>query len=149
MDYADTYVVDLAERLDAPRFCALVLGAAPRWLERLLAARDVVAGRLGFATQERNYGGPVELEVGRKFGPLLVRSVSPQRVVCGDADRHLIMRATFTTDETGPCGRLTTEVQFRDAVGRWYFAAIKPFHRRIIPVLLSAPFPSRARAVPS
>jgi hypothetical protein len=39
----------------------------------------------------------------------------------------------------------TTEVQFLDTLGRAYFALVKPFHKRLIPALVSAPFPARAR----
>ena len=148
VDYADRYIIELPEPMDAARFCELILQAAPRWLEVLLSMRDVVAGRLGFNTQERNYGKPVRLAPGRKFGPLVVQSVSPERVVCGDADKHLTYRATFETDLVRSRGSFTTEVQFNDAIGRAYFAFVKQLHKRIIPALVSAPFPGRASGEP-
>jgi hypothetical protein len=147
VDYHDTYSIALPEPMDAPAFCARILEAAPRWLEMLLSARDVVAGRLGFQTQERNYGSRVDLSVGRKFGPLVVRSIEADRVVCADSDPHLAFRAIFETREgVSPRGSFTTEVQLNDRLGRTYFAVVKPFHRRIIPVLVSAPFPGKAVA---
>lgn len=146
IDYADKYAVDLPERMDAPRFCSLILEAAPRWLDLVLSIRDSVAGKVGFNTQERNYGKLVNLAPGGKFGPLLVQSVSPERVVCGDTDKHLAFRATFETDSAGQRGSFTTEVQFVDAVGRAYFTLVKPFHKLIIPALISAPFSARASA---
>ena len=94
----DRYSVDVAEPMDAARFCASVLEAAPGWLEMLLATRDAVAGRLGFNTQERNYGSSVVVAPGNKFGPLVVESVSPLQVVCADADKHLAFRAIFAVD---------------------------------------------------
>ncbi len=146
VDYFDRYAVDLPERMDAPRFCSLILEAAPRWLDLLLSMRDSVAGRFGFNTQERNYGKLVSLAPGGKFGPLVVQSVSPERVVCGDADKHLAFRATFEIDSARLRGSFTTEVQFVDAVGRAYFTLVKPFHKRVIPALISAPFSARASA---
>ncbi|CAJ64031.1 MULTISPECIES: DUF2867 domain-containing protein [Frankia] len=147
IDYRDTYSVALPEPMDAPAFCARILEAAPRWLEMLLSARDVVAGRLGFQTQERNYGRSVHLSVGGKFGPLVVRSIEADRVVCADSDPHLAFRAIFTTREgIAPRGSFTTEVQLNDTLGRAYFAVVKPFHRLIIPSLVSAPFPGKAVA---
>lgn len=148
VDYADRYAIELPRPMDAPSFCALILEAAPRWLDMLLSVRDAVAGRLGFNTQERNYGTAVRLAPGGKFGPLVVQSVSPHRVVCGDTDKHLTFRATFETHPVRSRGSFTTEVQFNDAVGRAYFALVKPFHERIIPALVSAPFPARAGAEP-
>jgi Protein of unknown function (DUF2867) len=148
VDYADRYVVELPEPMDAPRFCELILQAAPRWLDLLLSMRDAVAGRLGFHTQERNYGKPVRLAPGRKFGPLVVQSVSPAKVICGDADTHLTYRATFEIDPVLPRGSFTTEVQFNDALGRAYFAVVRPFHKRLIPTLVSAPFHGRASSEP-
>lgn len=115
----------------------------------VLSVRDTVAGPLGFNTQERNYGRGVELVPGAKFGPLVVDSVTPDRVVCADADRHLAFRAIFrTTNDPNPRGLLTTEVQFNDAIGRLYFAVVKPFHQRVIPALISSAFGSaQARRV--
>lgn len=148
VDYVDRYAVDVSEPMDAPRFCSLILEAAPRWLDLVISARDSVAGRLGFNTQERNYGAPVNVVPDSKFGPLVVQSVSPERVVCGDADKHLVFRATFDVDRIRMRGSFTTEVQFLDAVGRTYFALVKPFHKRIIPALISAPFSASASAEP-
>ncbi|MFJ4650563.1 DUF2867 domain-containing protein [Nocardia sp. NPDC088792] len=145
-DYADKYTVALPEPMDAPRFCALVLESAPAWLELVLSLRDRVAGPLGFNTQERNYGQPVELEVGRKFGPLVVESVAPELVVCGNTDKHFVFRSMFEVDQVRLRGSFSTEVQFSDRIGRAYFAVVKPFHQRIIPALVSAPFHSKARA---
>jgi Protein of unknown function (DUF2867) len=148
VDYIDRYAVDVPEAMDAPRFCSLILDAAPRWLDLLLSMRDAAAGRLGFNTQERNYGAPISLVPGRKFGPLVVQSVSSERVVCGDADKHLAFRATFEIDPVRLRGTFTTEVEFLDAVGRTYFALVKPFHKRVIPALISAPFSARASTEP-
>ncbi len=148
VDYVDRYAVDLPEPMDAPRFCSLILEAAPRWLDLLLSMRDSVAGPLGFNTQERNYGKAVSLAPGLKFGPLIVQSVSPQRVVCGDTDKHLAYQATFEIDPVRLRGTFTTEVQFLDALGRAYFALVKPFHKRVIPALISAPFSARASTEP-
>jgi hypothetical protein len=146
IDYADKYSVALPEPMDANRFCTLVLESAPRWLDLALSIRDQVTGRFGFNTQERNYGRPVHLEVGRKYGPLTVQSVAPDLVVCGNADRHLAFRSLFEVDSVGQRGSFTTEVQFSDRTGRAYFALIKPFHKRIIPALVSGPFDADAQA---
>jgi hypothetical protein len=146
VDYADRYSVALPEPMDAPRLCSKILESAPRWLDLLLSARDKVAGPLGFSTQERNYGQPVCLSVGGKFGPLTVQSVATDLVVCGNTDKHLAFRARFEVDAERQRGTFTTEVQFLDTLGRAYFALVKPFHKRVIPALVSAPFPARARA---
>jgi len=45
------------------------------------------------------------------------------------------------TDAQGARGTFTTEVQFHDRIGWVYFALVKPFHKRLIPRLVSAPFP--------
>jgi hypothetical protein len=145
VDYADAYSVALPAPMDAPRFCSMILQSAPRWLDLMLSARDKVAGPLGFSTQERNYGQPVSLSVGGKIGPLTVQSVASDLVVCGNTDKHLAFRARFEVDAERRRGTITTEVQFLDTLGRAYFALVKPFHKRIIPALVSAPFPARER----
>lgn len=146
IDYADKYSVALPAPMDAPRFCTLVLESAPRWLDVVLSIRDRVAGPLSFNTQERNYGQAVELVAGRKFGPLTVRSVAPDLVVCGNTDAHFAFRALFEVDQLTQRGCFTTEVQFNDRIGRAYFALVEPFHKRIIPALVAAPFDGKARA---
>ncbi|MGI8878916.1 MAG: DUF2867 domain-containing protein, partial [Jatrophihabitans sp.] len=40
-------------------------------------------------------------------------------------------------------------VRYNDAVGRAYFAVVKPFHKRVIPALVAAPFTAPARAEPT
>ncbi|WP_439678360.1 DUF2867 domain-containing protein [Embleya sp. MST-111070] len=145
VDYADKYSVALPEPMNAPRFCSLVLESAPPWLDLALSIRDRVTAPFGFNTQERNYGRPVHLEAGRKFGPLVVEAVSPDLVVCGNADKHLVFRSLFEVDPVDQRGIFTTEVRFSDRVGRGYFALVEPFHKRIIPALLAAPFHTRAR----
>jgi hypothetical protein len=146
VDYADRYSIALAEPMDAPRFCSMILESAPRWVDLLLSARDKVAAPLGFSTQERNYGQPVRLGAGAKFGPLTVHTIAPDLVVCGNGDKHLAFRAYFEVDAERQWGAFTTEVQFIDALGRAYFTLVRPFHKRVIPALVSAPFPARARA---
>ena len=84
--------------------------------------------------------------MGGKFGPLTVQAIAPDLVVCGNTDKHLAFRAGFEVDAERQRGTFTTEVQFLDTLGRAYFALVKPFHKRIIPALVSAPFPARARA---
>ncbi|ARX87468.1 MULTISPECIES: DUF2867 domain-containing protein [Streptomyces] len=143
VDCPDKYGVALPEPMDAPRFCSLILESAPRWLDLMLSMRDRVASPFGFSIQERNYGRPVHLEVGRKFGPLTVQSVSPDLVVCGNIDKHFTFRSMFEVDPVRQCGSFTTEVQFSDRIGRAYFALVKPLHKRIILALISAPFQSR------
>jgi hypothetical protein len=71
-----------------------------------------------------------------------------ERVECGDADTRLAFTATVETDAAQRVGTLTTEVLFKANIGRAYFALVKPFHRRIIPALIAAPFPTRAREQP-
>ncbi|WP_330299083.1 DUF2867 domain-containing protein [Streptomyces sp. NBC_00503] len=76
----------------------------------------------------------------------VIASVSPDVVGCGNTDKHFVFRSLFEVDPVRQCGSFTTQVQFSDRVGRAYFALVKPFHIRIMPALISAPFESRAWA---
>jgi hypothetical protein len=66
-------------------------------------------------------------------------SASPEQVVMGFDDAHLDFRVVV--EVTSNCRRqqvtATTFVRTRNHLGRLYLAAVKPFHRMIVPAMLA------------
>jgi hypothetical protein len=75
---------------------------------------------------------------GRKSFKFPVVSSDANRVVLGFDDRHLDFRVVVDLRqlEGVRTARATTHVRTKNLGGRLYLAVVKPFHRRIVPVLL-------------
>jgi hypothetical protein len=102
---------------------AVFRGAA--WMDALMALRDLLVRPFGLRP-----GAGVK---GREL-PFTVLHEDAREVVMGEADSHLVFRASVHLEE-GPEGqRLTvaTLVHFHNRLGRLYFVPVKPFHRRIV-----------------
>jgi hypothetical protein len=81
-------------------------------------------------------GAPIGAE---RIGIFPVVSASPNRVVMGFDDAHLDFRVVVDVAPEGN-GRhvtATTFVRTRNRLGRLYLAAVKPFHRVIVPAMLA------------
>jgi hypothetical protein len=147
----------LAEALPAPHFvdayrvawpagpasradeaaCAL-LGRGPGWVRGLLRLRDALVRPLRLRTFPPQPAPPtLPLVAGSHFGPFRVVTVLPREVLLGQDDRLLDFRVSVRL-EAGGGAVVTTAVRCHNALGRLYFALIRPFHRRIVPALLRA-----------
>lgn len=135
----DRHRCSLPYPMDAVQLTERVLRATPGWLHRMLALRDAIVSRLGFADQPNPSPGHFTLAVGESAGPFTWEIVSPERVVGGNADRHMRFHSTSSTSAStdhDPVGVLTTEVETFDLLGTLYVAAIWPAHRLLMPLLL-------------
>jgi hypothetical protein len=129
-DFTDAYSIQVAEPLDALE-AARRMDGRPRWVDGLL-----VPGNFAVA--------PFGLKRGASAGSERIRifpvvSASPDQVVMGFDDAHLDFRVVV---EVAPEGRgqrvtATTFVRTRNRLGRLYLAAVKPFHRVIVPAMLA------------
>lgn len=122
-DYADAY--DVAVDGAAPE---TALGAA-RCLTgpdpgRLLRARDRLVRAVGLK--------PAVTGTADLF-PVIVDT--PQLAVLGLDDVHLDFRILVSRDHRRV--RCVTVVRRHNALGRAYFAVVRPFHRRLVPHLLA------------
>jgi hypothetical protein len=81
-------------------------------------------------------GAPIGAE---RIGIFPVVSASPERVVMGFDDVHLDFRVVIdvTPEGSGQQVTATTFVRTRNRLGRLYLAAVKPFHRVIVPAMLA------------
>jgi hypothetical protein len=130
-DVADSFTVALppgaSTDVDVWRRC--VFASPPATVRRLLRLRDRLVGPLGLreaSGTDLHEGFPV---LGRRDGEVLM----------GLDDRHLDFRVSLRllqSDDAEDLLLLTTTVTFHGALGRLYFALVRPFHRRIVPAML-------------
>ena len=124
-DHADAFECSTGDgaRRDAMTVARSLLAPSSS-ARRVLALRDLAVR-------------PVGLRPASEGEALLfpVLEESPQRVVTGFDDRHLDFRVVITVSPG--VARCTTVVRRRGRLGRLYFAVVAPFHRRLVPRLLT------------
>ena len=130
-DFTDAYSVHVAEPLDALQAARRMMGRRPRWVNGLLMLRNLAVMPFGLKS-----GAPTE---GERIGIFPVVSASPERVVMGFDDAHLDFRVVVDVAPQGSGQKVTatTLVRTRNRLGRLYLAAVKPFHRAIVPAMLA------------
>ncbi|MGL4243616.1 MAG: DUF2867 domain-containing protein [Beijerinckiaceae bacterium] len=134
--FADAFEVALSDRIaDAPAAARLALARMPSWVSGLMSLRNCIVRPLGLKAAPDRALGP-EQAIG--FFPVI--SQSPDRVVLGFDDRHLDFRIVIDVTTGADARRAvtaTTFVKTHNPLGRAYLNAVLPFHRVIVPTLLS------------
>lgn len=145
-DFADAYATILrapdgvtsgleATALDAHALATRALSDMPPWIGFLLRLRNIVVKPLGLkAAPDPRL--PRDAQIG--FFPLV--SSRPGQVVLGLDDRHLDFRIVIDVEPIANDQRrvtATTLVKRNSALGYAYLAAVMPFHKRIVPILLA------------
>lgn len=131
-DFADAWRVDgLKPDQDAPSIAARLFARAPRWISPLMALRNRLVAPFGLRTSAG------EADDKRSFP---VVEAQPNRVVMGFDDRHLDFRLVIDIgvgdDNSQLAATATTYVRTHNLGGRLYLAAVRPFHRIIVPLML-------------
>jgi hypothetical protein len=133
--FADAYAISIPARsLNAMAAARLAFEEAPGWINSLLRLRNVMVSPFGLKAGEKNDKPFVE-----KAGIFPVINETPDRVVLGLNDKHLDFRLLVDVKENGDGLQTVTAstlVKTHNAFGRIYLAAVKPFHRMIVPAML-------------
>ncbi|WEZ82237.1 DUF2867 domain-containing protein [Rhizobium sp. 32-5/1] len=134
-DWADRYEIDLARAQLTPIEAAdRTLAQAPAWVRHLLALRNRIVVLFGLKGAEMRLGDR------NTIGIFPVLSHDEQEAVLGFDDSHLDFRIVVDVRPNGSSGQtvgVTTLVFRKNLFGRFYIAAITPFHRLIVRTLLS------------
>ena len=130
-DFTDAYSVHVAEPLDALEAARRMMERRPGWVSGLLMLRNLAVTPFGLKRE-----APAGSE---RIGIFPVVSALPEQVVMGFDDAHLDFRVAVevTPDGSGQQVTATTFVRTRNRLGRLYLAAVKPFHRMIVPAMLA------------
>ncbi|MEP3435548.1 MAG: DUF2867 domain-containing protein [Hoeflea sp.] len=135
-DWADCFEVRVARPgLNAETAARLAFEQMPKWVDRLMALRNLVVWPFGLK------GDPDGAAAGMaRVGMFPVISNDPGEIVLGFDDRHLDFRIVVQTAAWGDhetSVRLMTLVRRHNLLGRVYLAAIMPFHKLIVASTLS------------
>jgi Protein of unknown function (DUF2867) len=126
--FIDTYVTRSVSHPTAMAAAMHVLGQSPVWVRQLLNLRNRIAGVFGLIHEPPST---------HAIGLFPVISETADRVVLGFDDRHLDFRIIVNVQRHESSVRLTTLVKPHNVWGSIYLALVKPFHRLIVPTLLS------------
>jgi len=135
-DWGDCFEVrGLSAGLTAEAAARRAFETMPRWAGRLMALRNLLVKPLGLK------GDPEAASAGTaRIGMFPVILSTPTQSVMGFDDRHLDFRIVVET-ETLPdrqtSVRMMTLVKRHNLLGRFYLAAIMPFHKLIVANTLS------------
>jgi hypothetical protein len=132
--FIDAYRVGIGgTALNARRAAEKMFGHSPRWIEAMLALRNMIVAPFGL--KQSGLGEPAP---GGMIGIFPVLSETSQRLVAGFDDHHLDFRVVIdvAAADAGQQITSTTLVLTHNLLGRAYLAVILPFHRLIARVTL-------------
>jgi hypothetical protein len=133
-DFVDAFRLRIpATGIKAEDAAGAALSDMPSWITALLTLRNVLVTPLGLKP------GPGADDPRERIGIFPIESITPQRVVLGFDDKHLDFRLVVDVAEARDASSVTatTLVRRHNLAGRMYLAGIMPFHKTIVPVLLS------------
>lgn len=119
--------------LDARHAAEAMVARQPRWIEWLIALRNLLVAPFGLKTSGATEGVARDM-----IGIFPVVSETPERLVAGFNDKHLDFRLVVDVAPEGAVCSITatTLVLTHNWLGRSYLAVILPFHRLIVPAML-------------
>ncbi|HKU08872.1 MAG TPA: DUF2867 domain-containing protein [Bradyrhizobium sp.] len=133
--FMDAYRLELdGEKLDARQAAMRMLARAPRWVDALLALRNIIVAPFGLKTSGEDRRAPCDI-----IGNFPVVSETPERLVAGFNDKHLDFRVVVDVATTGARQSVTatTLVLTHNWLGRTYLKIIMPFHRLVVRAMLA------------
>jgi uncharacterized protein DUF2867 len=121
------------ENLDARAAAERMMAPAPRWVDALVALRNIIVAPLGLKISGEDRRAPRDI-----IGVFPVVSQSPERLVAGFNDKHLDFRVVVDVATSGQRQTITatTLVLTHNWLGRTYLTIIVPFHRLVARAML-------------
>lgn len=138
-DYADNFLAILDNQtLTLEQAGRRAFDTSPKWIEILLAIRNVVVKPFGLRGTSEEVKRLRALPKDEVFGFFPVISRNENEIILGFDDSHLDFRIRVyfqqIGDKKGMCA--ATIVKTHNLFGRVYMFVIKPFHRVIVPAML-------------
>lgn len=132
--FMDAYRLEVdGENLDAREAAMRMMARAPRWVDALVALRNIIVAPFGLKTSGATERMPRDI-----IGIFPVVSETPERLVAGFNDKHLDFRVVLDVATSGQRQSVTatTLVLTHNWLGRTYLAVIMPFHRLVVRAML-------------
>jgi hypothetical protein len=132
--FMDAYRLEVdGENLDARKAAERMMARAPRWVDMLLALRNIIVAPFGLKTSGEDRRAPRDI-----IGIFPVVSDTPERLVAGFNDKHLDFRVVVDVATSGQRQSVTatTLVLTHNWLGRTYLTVIMTFHRLVVRAML-------------
>lgn len=138
-DLADAFAIRLPDDAsDDPEVLArFMFTHQAEWVGKLMALRDALVARVGITTTAQFQQTP-ESAPDERILFFRIYARHPREIVVGQNDSHLDFRTSLLLQmrdtPDGPARHLvmTTVVRCHNRLGRFYLAAIAPFHRMVV-----------------
>lgn len=133
--FIDAYRLQVdGQNLDARQAAIRMMARAPRWVDALLALRNLIVAPFGLKTSATGERVPRDI-----IGIFPVVSETPERLVAGFNDKHLDFRVVLDVGTVGARQSViaTTLVLTHNWLGRTYLWIIMPFHRLVVRAMLA------------
>ena len=128
--------------LDPQEAARRAVYGAPTWINALLKIRTVLVKPFGL----KPGANPArEMATVDNIGMFPILERKPDRLVLGMNDKHLDFRLLVDVKEMGGGQQsvtASTVVKTHNALGKFYLAIVKPFHRIIVPAMLAKIVPT-------
>jgi hypothetical protein len=148
-DFIDSYQGEIADpknQLQATAVGKAFFSSAPNWVSQLFEFRNKIVAVFGLKTANKMSNREALLstfkcEVGEQLGLFKVFNSNENEVILGENDKHLDFRISLflepiEEDAFKKTITISTTVIFHNKFGKIYFLPVKPFHKRIVPVML-------------
>jgi Protein of unknown function (DUF2867) len=132
--FVDAYRLEVdGTALDARQAATRMMARPPRWVDALVALRNIIVAPFGLKTSGEDRRVPRDI-----IGIFPVVSETPERLVAGFNDKHLDFRVVVDVATTGQGQSITatTLVLTHNWLGRTYLKIIMPFHWLVVRAML-------------
>ncbi|KIZ45568.1 MULTISPECIES: DUF2867 domain-containing protein [Rhodopseudomonas] len=132
--FIDAFRVEIHDpTLDARHAAIRMIEHGPRWIDALMALRNLIVAPFGLKTP-----APGKSAAGDRIGIFPVVSETSEQIVAGFNDSHLDFRVVVNVGHgaTGRSVTTSTLVLTHNRLGRAYLATIMPFHRLVVRSML-------------
>jgi Protein of unknown function (DUF2867) len=137
-EFSDAFEMTVdGQNLDAMEAVKRAVYGAPPWINRLLELRHWLVKSLGLKSGE-NPEPALRGEDHIGMFPILARQQN--HLMLGMNDRHLDFRLLVDIADNGSGRQIITAstiVKTHNTLGRIYLAAVKPFHKIIVPAMMA------------
>jgi hypothetical protein len=144
VDHIDAFCVDIpdADQHSIDYLTAVAFTSFPWWARPLYSLRNLLVRPFSLMTgripERREIDPSVVFKTGERAVFFTVIDHTETEVLMGEEDKHLGFRVALLVEDRAGMRSVcaTTLVQYHNALGRWYFKVVKPFHRIIVKSLL-------------
>lgn len=142
-DYVDAYqiVIPSAKTISSDALAKAFFSSDSKWIKGLFELRNKIVAIFGLKTgkEAARQHLPATYKVGTSVGLFKILEKTENEIIMGENDRHLDFKVSLLgqqSENTNSSITISTVVSYHNWFGKFYFFFVKPFHKRIVPVML-------------